>query len=256
MPDTLKQERFSSGLPPHGRHFDLIAAREEVAGDAAVAGGHVGGRARRHHLAAPLAGAGAEVDHPVGRADRVFVVLDHDHRVALVAEGLERAQELDVVSRMQADRRLVEHVEHPRQTGADLRRQPDPLALAAGEGGRLAVEREIAEAHLIEERKPGADLFHQFDRDQRLRVVEHEIGEKRPRFGDRQRTEPVEGEFGPRDGCLALAERHGCRAPLRPGVPGLPPGAFCGLARGPEGRVSVSERRPAKRSEAGCRGIA
>ena len=41
-------------------------------------------------LAAVLAGAGADVDDPVGGADGVLVVLDDDERVAEVAE-LERA---------------------------------------------------------------------------------------------------------------------------------------------------------------------
>ena len=222
MTHTLEQERFARGLPPRGRHLDCVAACQKAPGDAAVAVCHVGRRAGRHHLAAPLARAGAKVDHPVGCTDCLFVVLDHDHGVALVAEGLQSAEQLDVVAGMQADRRLVEHVEHPREAGADLRGEPDPLALAAGERGRLAFEREVAEPDLVEERQPRADLLHQLDGDHRLRVVEDEVREKLPRRGDRQGTELVEGKFRVCEERLVFRRR---------GVPGLPPGAFIGRAR-------------------------
>ena len=96
---------------------------------------------------------------------------------------------------MQADRRLVEHVEHAREPRADLGREPDPLALAAGERGGLAVEGEVAEAHLVEKREPAGDLLHQFDGDQPLRVVEDEGREKLAGFGDRQAAERVEREL-------------------------------------------------------------
>ena len=39
-----------------------------------------------HQVAAMASGAGAEVDHVIGAADGVFVVLDHQHGVAEVAQ--------------------------------------------------------------------------------------------------------------------------------------------------------------------------
>ena len=80
-----------------------------------------------HDLAAANAGAGAEIDDVVGRPHRVFVVLDDDHRVALVAQLGERFQQPVVVARVQADRRLVENVEHADQAAADLAGQADAL---------------------------------------------------------------------------------------------------------------------------------
>jgi len=79
------------------------------------------------------AGAGADVDDVVGQPDRVFVVLDHDHRVAEVAQAGEGAEQALVVALVQADRGLVEHVHHADQAGADLAGEPDALRLAAGE---------------------------------------------------------------------------------------------------------------------------
>ena len=86
---------------------------------------------------------------------------------------------------MQADRRLVEHVEHAREPRADLGCQPDPLALAARERGGLPVEGEIAEADLIEKREPARDLLHQFDGDQLLRGVKDKRREKLAGVGNR-----------------------------------------------------------------------
>ena len=64
------------------------------------------------------------------------VVLDDDHGVAGVAEPLERLDQPPVVALVEADRRLVEHVEDPAEVRADLRREPDALRLAARERRR------------------------------------------------------------------------------------------------------------------------
>ena len=82
---------------------------------------------------------GTEIDDVVGRPHRVFVVLDHDDRVALVAQPGQGVQQAVVVAGMQADRGLVEDVEHAHQAAADLPGQADALHLAAGKrGGRAA----------------------------------------------------------------------------------------------------------------------
>ena len=58
------------------------------------------------------AGAGADIDHIIGDADGVLVVLDDDDGVAEVAQPLERVEQAGVVALVQPDRRLVEHVKH------------------------------------------------------------------------------------------------------------------------------------------------
>ena len=93
--------------------------------------------------AAVDAGAGAHVDHMVGRTDRLLVVLHDDHAVAGVAKPREAAKEASVVSRVQPDRGLVEDVQHTHQVRADLRRQPDALPLAAREARGRALERQV-----------------------------------------------------------------------------------------------------------------
>ena len=94
-------------------------------------------------------GARPHVDEPVGAAHHLLVVLDDDHGVAEVAQPLERADQLVVVALMQADRRLVEDVEHADELRADLRREPQALRLAAGERRAGAVEVEVADADVV-----------------------------------------------------------------------------------------------------------
>ena len=85
-------------------------------------------------LAAVFAGEGSDVDDVVRLEDRGLVVLDHDQRVAEVPEPHEGVDESPVVALVQADRRLVEDVQHPDEAAADLGREPDALRFAPGEG--------------------------------------------------------------------------------------------------------------------------
>ncbi len=78
------------------------------------------GRTLGDDLTAVNARARADIDHVIGREDRILVMLDHDHRVAEIAQPLQRLQEARVVALMQADRRFVEHVEHAGEARADL----------------------------------------------------------------------------------------------------------------------------------------
>ena len=62
-------------------------------------------------LPAVLPRPGADVDDPVGRRDRVLVVLDDDEGVPQVPQAGQRLDEAAVVPLVQADARLVEDVE-------------------------------------------------------------------------------------------------------------------------------------------------
>ena len=114
-----------------GRDLDRAGAVEVGGGQAALGLEHVGQRALRDHLAAVDPGAGAEIDHVVGAADRILVVLDHDHRVAEVAQALERFDQPVVVALVEADLGFVEHVEHAREARTYLAREADSLRFPA-----------------------------------------------------------------------------------------------------------------------------
>ena len=175
------------------------------------------GRTHGHDLAAAHAGARAEVDDVVGRAHRVFVVLDHDHRVALVAQLGQRVEQPIVVAWMQADRGLVENVKHADQSAADLAGQANPLRLAAGERGRGAVERQILEPHVAQKAQPAANFLEHFGGDVCAGGILIELAEKLDGFADRQCADfgqraarPI-GEAGMRGG-----ERDGAGLRIEP----------------------------------------
>ena len=160
----LRADRAADGgnldLPPAGKIGPGEAGR-----DLHDSAGRPGG----HHVPAAHARAGPEIHDVVGRPHRVFVVLDDHHRVALVAELGQGVQQAVVVAGVQADRRLVENVEHAHQAAADLPGQADPLHFAAGERGGGAVQREIIEAHVLEEPQPAANFLQRFGGDGLLR---------------------------------------------------------------------------------------
>ncbi len=113
---------------------------------------------------------GTEIDEEVRPAHRLLVVLDDEHRVAEITQPLEGADELLVVALVQADRGLVEHVEHADEGRADLRREPDALRLPAGEGRGRATHREVADADVVEEPQALLDLTEDQARDVALRL--------------------------------------------------------------------------------------
>ena len=78
---------------------------------------------------------------------------------------LQRLEQPRVVALVQADRRLVEHIEHAGEAGADLRGEADALALAARQRAGRAREREIIEADVDQEFQPVADFLEHADGD-------------------------------------------------------------------------------------------
>ena len=59
---------------------------------------------------------------------------------------VEHVEQLVVVALVQPDRGLVEDVEHAHEARADLRREPDPLRLAARQRGRRPLQRQVPDA--------------------------------------------------------------------------------------------------------------
>jgi len=113
----------------------------------------------RDQVAAGIACAGAEIDHEIGAANGVFIVLDDEYGVAKIAELFEGAEKAVVVSGVQANGRFVEHVEDAPQAGADLGSETDALGFATGERGAETTEAEIAEADREEEVQALGDFF-------------------------------------------------------------------------------------------------
>ena len=102
--------------------------------------------AAEDHFAAGVAGAGADVDDPVRRADDRRVVLDDEHRVAVVAQAAEHGDEVIDVRRMEPHGRLVQDVDEIDEIAVELPGHLHTLALAAGQRRHATVERQVPDA--------------------------------------------------------------------------------------------------------------
>ena len=107
-----------------------------------------------HDLSTVLAGRRADVDDPVGVSDGVEVVLDDDQGVTQIPQPDQSLDQSPVVALMQADRRLVEHVQHADKPRADLCRQPNALRLTAGQRGGRPRQRQVVEPDVEQEPEP------------------------------------------------------------------------------------------------------
>ena len=144
---------------------------------------HFGGRALEDDLGRRGRRRRADLDDLVGRPNDRLFVLDHHDRVAPVAELPDRDQELIDVAGMQADRRLVEDVEHVDQARSQGRGQRDAPGLAAAEGPQRAIEGEIAQPDRLEVAQPGPHLIEHHAADLALPVGQSSGGRTRPRRG-------------------------------------------------------------------------
>src|SRR5579863_58502 len=118
---------------------------------------------------------------------------------------------------MQADRRLVQYVKHAGQARADLRREPDALAFAAGQRAGGARQRQIFKADIAQESQALVDLLEDARRD--VALLRRQVLA--------QRAEPFAGFEDRHVGDLAdvaLADFDGQRF-------GLEPLALAGFAR-------------------------
>ena len=155
--------------------LDRPRTRQELPGQRVLDALDLGGGALGHDPAAVLARARPEVDEVVGGAHRALVVLDHDHGVAEIPQALQRADQARVVALVQPDRGLVEDVEHADQRRADLRRQADPLRLAAGQGRGRPLERQVAHPDVVQEHQPLLDLAQDQPGDLPVDVVQPQL---------------------------------------------------------------------------------
>ena len=164
-------------------HLDLTTARQIVCRERALRLHNLSGSSRRDHFPAALARAGPHVDHEVGAADGVLVVLDHDDGVAEIAQVLQRGDKPLVVALMQADRRFVQDIKHAHKPRANLRGEADALSLAARQRSGGALERQVVESHVHEELQSRLDLLHDGPRNALGLARERKAAEERVGIG-------------------------------------------------------------------------
>ena len=100
------------------------------------------------HIAAACSGNGTHLDQIVGIRQYARIVVDNNHGVTVIHQISHHAYQAIDIGRMQADRRLVQHIEHTRRSVAHHASKLDALALTRGERGAGAVERKIIEAQI------------------------------------------------------------------------------------------------------------
>src|ERR1700677_3419474 len=73
-------------------------------------GRHLFGWAAGNDAPAVIAALGPQVHHPVRGLDDIEIVLDHDDRIALIAQALQHYEQLRDIGEMQTRGRLIENV--------------------------------------------------------------------------------------------------------------------------------------------------
>ena len=126
---AVYREIFAGALAPLLRDRHTLSAAEIGAGLRFLALHNVLERAGTDDLAAVYAGARSDVHDIIRGTHGVVIVLDHDQRIARIAQALHCCNELFVVALVQTDARLIEDIEHVDQLTADLGGETDALTL-------------------------------------------------------------------------------------------------------------------------------
>src|SRR5882672_2923972 len=122
------------------------------------------GRALRDDTAAAVAALGTQVDDPIRLGHDVEIVFDHDDGVASIDQTMQDAHEFLDICHVQADRRLIEHIQGVLALAARLidakgigphlgefGDQLDSLAFSAGKRRTGLTQTEVAESHVGEQ---------------------------------------------------------------------------------------------------------
>jgi len=121
--------RGSGGL---GSWRNELAPAEVLPGEGGT-GADLRRAAEEDHLATFLPGPRSQIEDAVGLEHDLWVVLDHDERVAGIAQALHHADDPLHVARMQPDGGLIENEQCVDERGAERGREVDALHLAPRE---------------------------------------------------------------------------------------------------------------------------
>ena len=124
----------------------------------------------------------------------MLLVLDHEQRVAFVAQVVHHSHEPADIAWMQTNRRFVHDEESVDERRAETRRQIHALHFAAAEGARRAIEREITDADFAEITQARTNFVAQHVGG-RIGGGYVDLGEKIARIGDGARGKFGKGEM-------------------------------------------------------------
>ena len=75
----------------------------------------------------------------IRRANRILIMFDDDHSITEIAQAFEGFEQAVIILLVQSNARFIQHIEHPRQAGTNLRGKADALAFAARKRARGAI---------------------------------------------------------------------------------------------------------------------
>ena len=160
----------------------------------------IGRRSCSDHVSAVNARTGTHIDHVVGSANCIFVVLDDDNGITDIAQALERLDQALVIALVKADRRLVQNVQNAHEAGADLCCQANALGLTAGKRRRGAIERQIVESDIDQKTQALQDFLDDAPADELLTLGKLQALKKLERLATRQAADIVNGLAAHGDG--------------------------------------------------------
>jgi len=120
-----------------------------------------------------------QVENAVGRAHDIRIVLDHKNRISQIAQIMQNFNKPVRIAAVQANRRLIEHIQRPDQTRPQRSRELNPLRLAARQGRSQPVQRQIFQPDVVEKAQPFAKFDQQLLGNRRLLHQERDPREKR-----------------------------------------------------------------------------
>ena len=114
-------------------------------------------------------------------------MLNDDQRVAQIAQALQSRDQAVVITLVQADRWLIQDVQHARQARTNLGSQTDALRLTTGQRRGPTVEREIGQADVDKKLQARLDFFQYRPGNDLVAVVKLQGVQEYRGFFDRQR---------------------------------------------------------------------
>ena len=162
---------------PNRPCHNLNLARKILPRDARRIGHNLSRRSIGDQIAAVFPRPRAQVEHVIRFTNRVLIVFDNEHRIAQITQRLKCCNEPLIIPLVQPDRRLVQHIKHSPQPASNLRRKPNPLALATRQSSCRAIQRKIPQPHGIQKLQPLDNFLLQPVRNQL--VAAHELHPQR-----------------------------------------------------------------------------
>src|SRR5208282_461059 len=129
-------------------------------------------------FSAIFSGARAQVENAVGGAHDVGIVFDDQDRVSQIAQVVQDLDQAVCIATVQADGRLVKHIQGADETRTERSSKLNSLRLATGQRGGQTVKRQIFKADFVKETQAFPKFDKQLFRNRGLLRRERELTEE------------------------------------------------------------------------------